>query len=151
MKNETPAIQRKNERENEKIIAEIDYNQYEISEGVHMRMFDEEGLPYDPERKIREIKEKEEEGEIVFELNVGVKPGSKIKRNVDFEEWEMTEDQKEVFEALECEEEGLYEELEDDFVLCANAGIIPMRKKKDHSSNFFSYLFSKFQNYYEIL
>ena len=130
MEPQTPAMQRKTERENEKIRNEIDYNQYEISEGVHMRMFDEEGLPYDPERKIREIQEAEEDqGEIVFQLHVGVKPGTKVKRNLDFEEWEMTEDQREVFEALECEEEGLYDELEDDFVINANAGVVPMRKK----------------------
>ena len=73
--------------------------------------------------------EEEEEGEIVFQLTSGVKPGARIERNMDYELWEMTPDQREVFEALECEEEGLYEELEDDFVLEANEGVIPMKLK----------------------
>ena len=130
MQKKSGTVDKRTESENLKIRQELNYDQYEISEGVRMRMFDEEGLPYDPERAAREMKEAEEDqGEIVFELNVGVKPGTRVTRHMDFEEWEMTPDQREVFQALECEEEGLYDELEDDFVINANAGVIPMRKK----------------------
>lgn len=44
----------------------------------------------------------------------------------------MNEEQKEVYEALQCDEDNLYEELNDDFVLEANDGIIPMKIKNNH-------------------
>ncbi len=52
-----------------------------------------------------------------------------IKMDVDYEEKEMTTEQKEVFQALQNEED-LYEDLEDDFVMMAKGGDDIMKENK---------------------
>ena len=48
---------------------------------------------------------------------------------MDYELWELNSEQKDVYAALECLDEDAYEELEDDFVLLANDGVVPLKPK----------------------
>jgi len=55
----------------------------------------------------------------------------KLKEDIDYDISEMTPEQLEVFEALNYEgDEEDYEELEDDFVLMANEGVVPLKSKQ---------------------
>jgi len=55
----------------------------------------------------------------------------KLKEDIDYDISEMTPEQLEVFEALNYEgDEEDYEELEDDFVLMANEGVVPLKSKE---------------------
>lgn len=92
---------------------------------VKMRVFDLDGVPVD-EKDLKswaktlagEVVE-EDEGEVLFEINAGVDPSLPIAPNIDYQYEEMTDEQREVFKALE-EEVLEYEELEDDFVALAS-------------------------------
>merc|ERR1712066_271008 len=54
-----------------------------------------------------------------------------LKEDIDYDISEMTPEQLEVFEALNYEGDYAdYEELEDDFVLTANDGIVPLKSKE---------------------
>ena len=116
--------------QNEEILQEINYSKYQIDPSIKMRMFDVDGMPL--ESKARIVEPEEEEGEIIFQLNAGIKPGTKIQKHMDYELWEMTPEQREVYEALQCEEEGAYEDLDDDFVIEANDGKVPMVMRTEH-------------------
>lgn len=70
-----------------------------------------------------------EEGEIIFEINKGVNPKEKILPNMDYQYSEMTKEQKELFEALDCEED-IYEKLEDDFANKFLGGILDGEDKE---------------------
>jgi len=53
-----------------------------------------------------------------------------LKPDIDYDIKDMTPEQLEVFDALNYEgDEADYEELEDDFVLMANNGIVPLQSK----------------------
>lgn len=55
-------------------------------------------------------------------LHADYKKPPQLKPDIDYKLEEMTKEQREVFEALQADEEGIYEELEDDFVALANGG-----------------------------
>ena len=84
---------------------------------ITYRELDIYGLPKNSDY-IKKEKEREnlikEDGEIIFEINLGVNPKEKILPNMDYQYSEMTNEQKELFEALDCKED-LYEKLEEDF------------------------------------
>lgn len=97
-----------------------DLSRYKLSSGVKMAMLDLDGLkpgtlPPLPKR---------EEGEVIFEMNVAIDNSVPIAPNIDFNPDELTPEQKEVLEALEAADD--YEPLEDDFVLMANDGEVPL-------------------------
>lgn len=113
---------------------ETDFSRFSLSDGVKLRELDVFGLPVDKSSKLyKHLKEREkyadEDGEIVFELNVGVDPTIPIAPNVDYEFKEMTDEQREVYLALNDEAE--YEELEEDFVIQANDGDVPLKRKEE--------------------
>jgi hypothetical protein len=116
------------QKDNEELLREINYSKFQIDPSIKMRMFDIDGMPLDVAKQFS-VDPTEEEGEVIFELNAGIKPGTKIQKHMDYELWEMTPEQREVYEALQCEEEGVYDELEDDFVIEANDGKVPMVMK----------------------
>ena len=111
---------------------EVNYDEYELAQGVMMNSLDLEGLT--PQQK-RHAKLKadiaNEEGEVVYEIFTDVNPGIKIHPNIDFDLNNMTPEQKEVYEALKANDDDEYEELEDDFILQVNEGIVPMKKKQE--------------------
>lgn len=72
-----------------------------------------------------------QDGDIVYEIFTDVNPEYKIRPNVDFNFKEMTSEQREIYDALKEVDDEAYEDLEDDFVLMANEGIVPMRKKEE--------------------
>ena len=71
------------------------------------------------------------EGEIVYEIFTDVNPEFRIRPNVDFDVNEMTPEQREIYDAFNEINDDAYEELEDDFVMIANEGVMPMRKKEE--------------------
>jgi len=113
---------------------ETDFSKFSLAEGVKHKELDVFGLPVDKSSKLyKQLKEREkyieEDGEILFELNVGVDPTIPIAPNIDYEFKEMTDEQREVYLALNDEAE--YEELEEDFVIQANDGDVPLKRKEE--------------------
>lgn len=73
-------------------------------------------------------------GEIVFEINTAVNNEYELKPNIDYEYNEMNDEQKEVYKAMIDDGEG-YEELDDNFVLIANDGQVPMVKIEENGKD----------------
>jgi len=117
---------------NEDIVEDVNYNEYEIAPGVTMNLLDIEGLNTKQQKQARlKADIAKDEGEIVYEIFTDVNPEIRIAPNVDFDLDKMTPEQREIYEALRAQDDEGYEELEDDFVLVANEGIVPMRKKEE--------------------
>lgn len=111
---------------------DINYDDYELAPGVVIRNLDLDGLTPQQQRAARTKADiANEEGETVYEIFTDVNPEFRIEPNIDFNLKEMTPDQREIYEALNELDDGVFEELEDDFVLVANEGVLPLRKKEE--------------------
>merc|ERR1712183_831112 len=101
---------------------EIDISNYILADGVRMKNADLSGFETEYTRK--------QQSEPDFKIEVPIER-LKLKEDIDYDISEMTPEQLEVFEALNYEgDEADYEELEDDFVLIANEGVVPLQSKE---------------------
>ena len=110
----------------------LDYSQFQLDESIRFKNLNIEGLNANQLKKQQE-KERlaNETGEIVYEIFTGVNPDLKIEPNVDYKLSEMSQEQREVYEALQMPDDVIYEEIEDDFILIANDGSVPLKKKEE--------------------
>merc|ERR1712183_337728 len=101
---------------------EIDISNYVLADGVRMKNADLSGFEVEYTGKQQSVPD--------FKIEVPISR-LKLKADIDYDISEMTPEQLEVFEALNYEgDEADYEELEDDFVLIANDGIVPLKSKQ---------------------
>jgi len=71
-----------------------------------------------------------------FKIECAINENFKLEPDLDYKVEDMTEEQKEVFDALQFEgDDDAYEDLEDDFVFIANEGECPLKKKLDENIN----------------
>lgn len=105
--------------------AELDISNYILAEGVKMKDIDLSGFRKDD----TDLKIHSSKPDFKIEVPIAIIPSNKI--NCDYKIEEMTAEQLEVFEALNYEGDYAdYEELEDDFVLIANDGEVPLKSKE---------------------
>merc|ERR1712183_341318 len=101
---------------------EIDISNYILADGVRMKNADLSGFEQEYSRR--------PQSEPDFKIEVPISR-LKLKEDIDYDISEMTPEQLEVFEALNYEgDEEDYEDLEDDFVLMANEGVVPLKSKQ---------------------
>jgi hypothetical protein len=93
-----------------------------LADGVRMKNADLSGFEVEYTGKQQSVPD--------FKIEVPISR-LKLKADIDYDISEMTPEQLEVFEALNYEgDEADYEELEDDFVLMANEGVVPLQSKE---------------------
>ncbi|KAL4441340.1 hypothetical protein ABPG74_013635 [Tetrahymena malaccensis] len=101
------------------------YEKITFSKDVKFKKFNEYGLPasnFDYSKYFVQPSQ-QNEGIVEAVLLADYKTAPKLKEDIDYEYDEMTEEQKEVFDALNYDiDDDAYEPLEDDFVQIANDG-----------------------------
>jgi len=101
---------------------EIDISNYVLDENVRIKTANLHGFELD----YNSVPEREPDFSVTVPLYAKFQP----KPDIDYEISEMTPEQREVFDALEFEgDDDAYEELEDDFVVMANDGEVPLKLK----------------------
>eukprot|EP00331_Platyophrya_macrostoma_P024927 CAMPEP_0176445708 /NCGR_PEP_ID=MMETSP0127-20121128/23874_1 /TAXON_ID=938130 /ORGANISM="Platyophrya macrostoma, Strain WH" /LENGTH=681 /DNA_ID=CAMNT_0017831569 /DNA_START=30 /DNA_END=2078 /DNA_ORIENTATION=- len=95
---------------------EIDLKNVKLAPGVKTKRYDENGLPLDGYNYYQHIADPSKGGAPDFVFVAEYKETRKIAKDIDINVEELTPEQREVYEALEFEGEGAYEELEDDFL-----------------------------------
>lgn len=87
------------------------------------REMNEEGLYVKTANMLKERENSnDEEGELLFKIDIPLNPKVEIKPNVDYAYYEMNKEQKDVFDSLYRAD--FYEQLEDNFIEIANFGDI---------------------------
>jgi len=100
--------------------AELDLSKFVLADGVIMKEIDLNGYKTDDTYLKTHTTAPD------FKIEVPISMPLENKIDCDYDVSEMTAEQLEVFEALNYEGDYAdYEELEDDFVLTANEGIVP--------------------------
>ncbi|EAR93861.1 hypothetical protein TTHERM_00404310 (macronuclear) [Tetrahymena thermophila SB210] len=101
------------------------YEKITFSKDVKFKKFNEYGLPasnFDYSKYFVQPSQ-QNDGIVEAVLLADYKTAPKLKEDIDYEYDEMTEEQREVFDALNYDiDDDAYEQLEDDFVLIANDG-----------------------------
>lgn len=103
----------------------VDYGKIQLSSEIQTKQYDQFGIPWEQSQKMKNVVVAGEdlEGEVIFSVTNHEMEPQPLKPSIDIDPEKMTEEQKEVFDALNYDgEEPIYEELEEDFIERVNEG-----------------------------
>jgi len=102
----------------------LDLTKFKLAAGVRTKLYDENGIPMDGYNYYQHLKEPGSGGPATFSFTAQYDKAPELAADIDLKPKEMTPEQLEVLAALDYEgNDQAYEELEEDFINTANAGL----------------------------